>query len=90
MDNTERCGKCGEWKVVGSPCVGCWNREVRDYQAKRCCVEAPCGDPCTPGYSFEHRSYDSGWVCPKCGNVYGPMQMECWNCNQSHKVTCEC
>ncbi len=25
----------------------------------------------------------SGWVCPKCGNVYAPCMMECKNCNDN-------
>lgn len=25
----------------------------------------------------------SGWVCPKCGNVYSPFIPECANCNKN-------
>lgn len=24
-----------------------------------------------------------GWICPKCGKVYSPATMECWNCNKT-------
>ena len=26
-----------------------------------------------------------GWVCPKCGRVYGPDVQECWHCNEQAK-----
>lgn len=26
-----------------------------------------------------------GWVCPKCGRIYGPMMMTCAYCN--NKIT---
>ena len=25
--------------------------------------------------------YQSAWICPKCGSVYGPSQTECIRCN---------
>lgn len=28
-----------------------------------------------------------GWVCPKCGRIYGPMMMTCAYCN--NKITIE-
>lgn len=28
-----------------------------------------------------------GWICPKCGSVYGPSVMECSRCNQPQGVT---
>lgn len=24
-----------------------------------------------------------GWICPKCGNVYSPITMECYKCNKT-------
>jgi hypothetical protein len=24
---------------------------------------------------------DKGWICPKCGRVYGPRVLECNSCN---------
>lgn len=31
-----------------------------------------------------------GWMCPKCGSIYGPNQTECIRCNPpiEFKVTC--
>lgn len=26
-------------------------------------------------------TYQTGWVCPKCGRVYGPYVNECFYCN---------
>lgn len=32
--------------------------------------------------------YQTGWVCPKCGSVYGPMTTECSRCCPPLKITC--
>jgi len=32
--------------------------------------------------------YNPGWVCPKCGSVYGPFVNECMRCNGGYKITC--
>ena len=29
-------------------------------------------------------SYNVGWICPKCGSVYGPNIQECCKCNRSN------
>ena len=29
-----------------------------------------------------------GWVCPKCGTVYGPFILSCWRCSEPLQVTC--
>jgi hypothetical protein len=33
-------------------------------------------------YSSGWSPPNHGWVCPKCGAVYGPQVTECWRCNQ--------
>ena len=32
--------------------------------------------------------YNPGWICPKCGSVYGPFVHECGRCNGPMKITC--
>ena len=27
--------------------------------------------------------FNYGWICPKCGRVYGPHVQECYNCNKN-------
>lgn len=27
--------------------------------------------------------FNYGWICPKCGNVYGPQVQECYKCNKN-------
>ena len=29
-----------------------------------------------------------GWICPKCGSVYGPHIQACYNCNKSDPLSC--
>ena len=29
-----------------------------------------------------------GWVCPKCGTVYGPFILSCYRCSKPMQVTC--
>lgn len=37
----------------------------------------------------QHYGYLTGWVCPKCGRVYGPFIEQCFYCNSSnYTVTC--
>ena len=31
--------------------------------------------------TFKPIYYQSGWICPKCGSVYGPNVSECIRCN---------
>lgn len=28
--------------------------------------------------------YNVGWMCPKCGSIYGPNTQECYRCNRSN------
>jgi len=95
---SDKCLKCGAEKQEGFPCVACWDREIdEELGPKVCGVSAPCGNPCsavpTTGadvvghYDFHPAPGGYGWICPKCGKVYGPNTMECWGCNQLYKVT---
>ena len=37
----------------------------------------------------QHYGYSTGWICPKCGRVYGPFMSECPYCNKpDYTVTC--
>ena len=40
--------------------------------------------------SYKSLPVGSGWICPKCGCVYGPAATECTRCNPpiEYKVTC--
>lgn len=29
-------------------------------------------------------TYNVGWVCPKCGSIYGPNTQECYRCNRDN------
>lgn len=36
-------------------------------------------------YSYTKTTdYNVGWICPKCGSVYGPNTQECYKCNKSN------
>ena len=45
-----------------------------------------------PGFQsvFQPVPYQTGWVCPKCGSVYGPMHSECSRCNPPMKIEITC
>ena len=49
------------------------------------------GNP--PGKPEDEKPYyPIGWVCPKCGSVYGPQVSTCWRCSVPTTVTyvCQC
>ena len=39
---------------------------------------------CLNGYTHNTNTFipekSLGWICPKCGNVYSPLTMMCWKC----------
>lgn len=36
-----------------------------------------------------HYGYPTGWICPKCGRVYGPFMNACPYCNKpDYTITC--
>lgn len=36
------------------------------------------------------KGYQLGWVCPKCGSVFGPNEGECRYCNAKQYMTITC
>ena len=36
----------------------------------------------------QNYGYPTGWICPKCGKVYGPNERECPYCNGRFTITC--
>lgn len=36
------------------------------------------------------KSYQVGWVCPKCGSVFSPNESECRYCNSRQYMTITC
>jgi hypothetical protein len=32
--------------------------------------------------TYRRPQTESGWVCPKCGSVYGPSVLKCDKCNE--------
>lgn len=39
----------------------------------------------TVPFMFVNTNY--GWICPKCGRVFGPSQLECSYCNAGYHLT---
>jgi uncharacterized OB-fold protein len=59
--------------------------EEMEYKKEK---EEPWLDITDRGYSAV--PYQTGWVCPKCGSVYGPMHSECSRCNPPMKFEATC
>ena len=37
----------------------------------------------------QHYNYLTGWICPKCGRIYGPFIDQCFYCNSyNYTITC--
>lgn len=41
-----------------------------------------------PNKPEKEHYYSYGWVCPKCGSVYGPQVSTCWRCSAPSTITC--
>ncbi len=98
---TDKCRWCGEPKQVGFPCVACWDRQTKEACGVSAPCGNPCGsagrlESSPTGntsdvighYDFHPAPGGYGWICPKCGKVYGPNTMECFGCNMLVPVTC--
>jgi hypothetical protein len=66
-------------------CVQCGQNELTSGDRNGVCVMCENGKL----YPFPQQQ---GWICPKCGSVYGPFHSECGRCNKPQKfeVTCSC
>lgn len=51
-----------------------------DYSNLRCSRHPINGYFRYDTYTYKY-PLSSGWVCPKCGNVYSPTTQECYMCN---------
>lgn len=72
-----------ENSVSNSPC-----------QKTYCSFKAPSGY-CSLSYCVKEETerksaqgLQYGWVCPKCGSVYGPNVSSCWHCTPPVKLAC--
>ena len=71
-----RCGcEIGTGDLSSFICNNC-RKELLESKDKKFPTYIPWGLPS-----------QSGWVCPKCGAVYGPSQTECYRCNTNKYVT---
>lgn len=57
-----------------------WNTSLADYVLP--------GSSGIPPSKLDPVYYPSGWVCPKCGSVYGPHVSTCWKCSAPVTITC--
>lgn len=79
------CHKCGAEKQEGFPCLVCWEHGMK-VDAGSTAVPTT-GTDVVGHYEFHPAPGGYGWICPKCGRVYGPNTMECWGCNSPVPVT---
>jgi predicted amidophosphoribosyltransferase len=68
-------------------CWKCGINELNTGDGDGICLS--CKNKLNPNY-IKPIYYQSGWICPKCGSVYGPGQNECIRCNPPiiPQVTC--
>ena len=86
--------------------IKCWNcgREMENtiggcYRCKHCGIEIHDAvfrprvnalDDLTVNGTSEQKSYQQGWVCPKCGGVYSPSQTFCPHCTPAKPIKWTC
>jgi len=68
------CGKQLSSADINSICSECQRKTIEPKQV-------PMNQP-----MYQPVPYQTGWVCPKCGSVYGPMHRECTRCNPPMKL----
>jgi len=74
-------------------CIGCPTQSVCDAVGiKRSLATALLEERTKPKQApvFQSVPYQTGWVCPRCGSVYGPMHSECSRCNPPMKFEITC
>jgi len=73
----------------------CFNQSVPvgTYGGSMCtcdkCTKARAEKDADEKLRITVNSLQPGWICPRCGSVYGPMESECYRCNPPAPVaTC--
>ena len=67
------CVNCGRELTIGDTdflCIEC-KRKIEEEENS------------TP---WQPMVFRTGWVCPRCGSVYGPSETECTRCNSPRKL----
>lgn len=61
----------------------CGHPQCRDLTA--CVMPQVIYYPNSFGTVHWYQATPQGWICPRCGRVYGPTAFECWFCNKEPK-----